>query len=131
MTVGVGHCGNWITQDFWSTIAPEHNLDKQGRCTHFDESRLDKIEVYFSESQSKTQFRPRTVFVDIEPSTMDVIRASGAGQMFVSDSYCCLDEPFSTNGLWPKGHFEGYALFGEEIQCALRRELERCEAFQG
>jgi len=72
---------------------------------------------------------PRAVLVDLEPGTMDVIKASEIGPFFKSDNMC-----FGNNGAgnnWAKGHYTEGAELVEEVLDKIRQEIEQCDAPQG
>uniref|UniRef100_A0A0K0DRP3 Beta-tubulin n=1 Tax=Angiostrongylus cantonensis TaxID=6313 RepID=A0A0K0DRP3_ANGCA len=47
---------------------------------------LERISVYYSEVGSN-KYVPRTILVDLEPGTMDSVRAGPFGQLFHPDNY--------------------------------------------
>ncbi|PWI64087.1 hypothetical protein PCL_12683 [Purpureocillium lilacinum] len=69
-----GQCGNQIGSAFWQTIAGEHGLDSNGIYHGHSDLQLDRMNVYFTEASSN-KFVPRAVLVDLEPGTMDAVRA--------------------------------------------------------
>merc|ERR1712176_228817 len=72
---------------------------------------------------------PRAVLVDLEPGTMDVIKASDLGPAFKPDNLC-----FGNNGAgnnWAKGHYTEGAEQVEAVLDRVRVEMEACEAAQG
>ena len=50
------------------------------------DDQIDKIEVYYNEAQGG-QYVPRAVLVDLEPGTMDAVRAGPYGKIFRPDSF--------------------------------------------
>eukprot|EP00484_Ammonia_sp_Unknown_P000976 CAMPEP_0197020316 /NCGR_PEP_ID=MMETSP1384-20130603/1088_1 /TAXON_ID=29189 /ORGANISM="Ammonia sp." /LENGTH=463 /DNA_ID=CAMNT_0042447921 /DNA_START=109 /DNA_END=1500 /DNA_ORIENTATION=+ len=129
----VGQCGNQIGNSFWSTMAAEHKLEANGKFKGKaddadNQCRLDKINVYYQET-GKFRFVPRACLVDLEPGTIDVIKASAMGALFKPDNMC-----FGASGAgnnWAKGHYtEGAELVGEAMDI-IRRETEACECPQG
>ena len=88
--VQAAQCGNQIRNAFWNTMNAEHKLVKDGKFTGNkddaeDAHRLDKIDVYFKEAGA-LRFVTRTALVDLEPGSLDVIRASPIGTMFKPDN---------------------------------------------
>ena len=99
--VQVGQCTNLIEKDFWNTMNIEHKVAKDGKFTANNDDgeaarRLDKIDVYFNEAD-ELRFVPRAALVDLEPGSLDVIKASPIGTMFKRDNFV-----FGIN--WGKGH---------------------------
>ena len=87
----VGQCGNQIGNAFWETMRKEHNLDESGKFipskdTVQDSLILDKMDVYFHEAGER-RFVPRCCLIDLEPGTLDVIKANPIGKMFKPDNF--------------------------------------------
>jgi len=119
----------------------EHCLDAQGKfvTTEINDSdgdgvpdELENIDVYFrgtTQEKLEAKWVPRAILVDLEPGTMDVIKASKIGPLFKSDNMC-----FGNNGAgnnWAKGHYTEGAELVEEVLDRIRLEIEQCDAPQG
>merc|ERR1712025_1206235 len=96
-------------------------------------NELEKCDVYFRpidpESKKTCKWVPRAVLVDLEPGTMDVIKASPVGAVFKPDNMC-----FGASGAgnnWAKGHYTEGAELVEEVLDKIRQEIEQCDAPQG
>jgi len=93
---------------------------------------LEKIDVYFRATSSEpmtAKWVPRAVLVDLEPGTMDVIKAQPLGPAFKPDNLC-----FGNNGAgnnWAKGHYTEGAELVESVLDRVRLEIEQCDAPQG
>jgi len=145
--VQVGQCGNQVGIAFWQALFAEHALDKTGHYTKpakiDDEDgdgipdELESIDVYFRATNSMStaadrmnaKYVPRGVIVDLEPGTMDVIKASSVGSCFKPDNFV-----FGNNGAgnnWAKGHYTEGAELIEEALDRIRQEIEQCDAPQG
>ncbi|MCL4133988.1 UNVERIFIED_CONTAM: hypothetical protein GTU68_033690 [Idotea baltica] len=48
--------------------------------------QLERINVYYNEG-NQGKYVPRAVLVDLEPGTMDSVRAGPHGQLFKPDSF--------------------------------------------
>jgi len=141
--VQVGQCGNQVGCAFWSAVTNEHNLKVDGMKWDKEKSgpdadgdglpdELEKINVYFRGTSSEPQtckWVPRAVLVDLEPGTMDVIKAQPLGPAFKPDNLC-----FGNNGAgnnWAKGHYTEGAELVESVLDRVRLEIEQCDAPQG
>ncbi|MEZ4385019.1 MAG: tubulin beta chain [Nannocystaceae bacterium] len=130
--IHVGGCGLRLGLDFWDTIRREHGLESDGRFVArgdgLDDERRAKIEVFFREA-SGDRYVPRAALIDLEPGTLDVIRASPVGSLFRPDNYVFGSSSAGNN--WAKGHYtEGAELLDAVVDVA-RREVEACDAPQG
>jgi len=126
--VQVGQCGNQIGNRFWQTVIAEHNLDGSGYYTgEKKEVDLDKVDVYLREAGER--YVPRACLVDLEPGTVDVIKASPVGTLFKPDNFV-----FGASGAgnnWAKGHYTEGAELIEEALDVIRKEVENCDCPQG
>eukprot|EP01084_Bolivina_argentea_P298856 515071_1 len=131
--IQVGQCGNQIGNSFWQTMSKEHNLASDGKFkgkqeNPDDKRRLDKINVYYHEAGTM-RFVPRAALVDLEPGTIDVIKASKMGAMFKPDNYT-----FGASGAgnnWAKGHYTDGQELIDELADIVRHEAESCDCPQG
>jgi len=141
--VQVGQCGNQVGLAFWNAVTKEHKLASdtmmfkaEGNENDADgdglPDELEKIDVYYrgtSEERAKCKWVPRAVLVDLEPGTMDVIKAQVLGPAFKPDNMC-----FGNNGAgnnWAKGHYTEGAELVESVLDRVRLEIEQCDAPQG
>jgi len=126
--VQVGQCGNQIGNRFWQTVIAEHNLDGSGYYTgEKKEQDLDKVGVYLRAAGER--YVPRACLVDLEPGTVDVIKASPVGTLFKPDNFV-----FGASGAgnnWAKGHYTEGAELIEEALDVIRKEVENCDCPQG
>merc|ERR1712156_1251824 len=141
--VQVGQCGNQTGCAFFSAMFGEHSLNNDGRYqppaaeAKDDDGDgvpdvLENIDVYFrgtTEEKLNAKWIPRAVLVDLEPGTMDVIKASAIGPVFKPDNMV-----FGNNGAgnnWAKGHYTEGAELVESVLDRIRMEIEQCDAPQG
>merc|ERR1712156_316309 len=141
--VQVGQCGNQTGCAFFSAMFGEHSLNNDGRYqppaaeAKDDDGDgvpdvLENIDVYFrgtTEEKLNAKWIPRAVLVDLEPGTMDVIKASAIGPVFKPDNMV-----FGNNGAgnnWAKGHYTEGAELVESVLDRIRQEIEQCDAPQG
>ncbi|KAF0311871.1 Tubulin beta-1 chain [Amphibalanus amphitrite] len=88
--IQAGQCGNQIGSKFWEICADEHGLDPKGYYNGSSDLQLERINVYFNEAGSdkgNVRYVPRAVLVDLEPGTMDAIRAGPIGELFKPDNF--------------------------------------------
>lgn len=123
-----GQCGNQIGQKFWETVSDEHGIDNTGQYRGTSDLQLERINVYFNEATGN-KYVPRAVLVDLEPGTMDVIKASPMGGLFRPDSYIFGQSSAGNN--WAKGHYTEGAELVDSVMDVVRKEAEGCDALQG
>jgi len=126
--IQVGQCGNQIGNRFWQTMIAEHSLDGAGTYVGENASTdLDKVNVYLRKAGER--WVPRACLVDLEPGTVDVIKASPVGTLFKPDNFV-----FGASGAgnnWAKGHYTEGAELIEEALDVIRKEVENCDCPQG
>ena len=100
--IQTGQCGNQIGQKFWEIITDEHGMDSDGiPDSDQNEIQAERLDVYYNEGQGR--YIPRAVLVDLEPGTMDALRAGPLGNLFKPDNYCFGQSGAGNN--WAKGHY--------------------------
>ena len=97
-----GQCGNQVGTKFWEIVTDEHGLDKNGVFTGDNDLQLERINVYFNEA-SGGKYVPRSILVDLEPGTMDSVKAGPIGGLFKPDNFCFGQSGAGNN--WAKGHY--------------------------
>ncbi|KAK0844594.1 Tubulin beta chain (Beta tubulin), partial [Friedmanniomyces endolithicus] len=123
-----GQCGNQIGAAFWQTISGEHGLDGSGVYNGTSDLQLERMNVYFNEA-SGNKYVPRAVLVDLEPGTMDAVRAGPFGALFRPDNFVFGQSGAGNN--WAKGHYTEGAELVDQVLDVVRREAEGCDCLQG
>jgi tubulin beta len=124
----VGQCGNQVGAKFWEVVSDEHGIDPTGVYHGDSDLQLERINVYYNEATGG-RYVPRAVLVDLEPGTMDSVRAGQYGQMFRPDNFVFGQSGAGNN--WAKGYYtEGQELC-EGIMDVVRKEAESSDALQG
>ena len=123
-----GQCGNQIGSSFWEAITEEHGITPTGTYEGNSDLQLERINVYFNEGSS-AKYVPRSVMVDLEPGTIDSVRASALGQLFRPDNFVFGQSGSGNN--WAKGHYTEGAEMIENVLEVVRKEAEGCDCLQG
>ncbi|BFZ60217.1 Tubulin beta chain (Beta tubulin) [Saitoella coloradoensis] len=123
-----GQCGNQIGASFWQTIAGEHGINGSGHYEGTSDLQLERMNVYFNEAAGG-KYVPRAVLVDLEPGTMDAVRAGPFGELFRPDNYIFGQSGAGNN--WAKGHYTEGAELVDSVLDVVRREAEGCDCLQG
>lgn len=79
-------CYNVSCFQFWEAISEEHGISPTGSYQGTNDLQLERINVYYNEA-SGGKYVPRAVIVDLEPGTMDAVRAGPYGQLFRPDNF--------------------------------------------
>jgi len=90
--------------------------------------QLERINVYFNEATGG-RYVPRAVLMDLEPGTMDSVRAGPFGQLFRPDNFVFGQTGAGNN--WAKGHYTEGAELIDSVLDVVRKEAESCDCLQG
>eukprot|EP00467_Chlorarachnion_reptans_P020655 CAMPEP_0114533860 /NCGR_PEP_ID=MMETSP0109-20121206/27494_1 /TAXON_ID=29199 /ORGANISM="Chlorarachnion reptans, Strain CCCM449" /LENGTH=174 /DNA_ID=CAMNT_0001717159 /DNA_START=57 /DNA_END=577 /DNA_ORIENTATION=- len=156
--IQAGQCGNQVGSKFWEVICDEHGVATNGNYSGEEDLQLERINVYFNEA-SGGRYVPRAILMDLEPGTMDSVRAgpygailrpdnfvfgqSGAGNNWAKGHYTegpygAIFRPdnfvFGQSGAgnnWAKGHYTEGAELIDSVLDVVRKEAEGCDCLQG
>jgi tubulin beta len=123
-----GQCGNQIGSKFWEVISDEHGIDPTGTYHGDSDLQLERINVYFNEATGG-RYVPRAILMDLEPGTMDSVRAGPYGQIFRPDNFVFGQSGAGNN--WAKGHYTEGAELIDSVLDVVRKEAESCDCLQG
>jgi len=123
-----GQCGNQIGAKFWEVICKEHHINKAGEYEGELDYELERISVYYNEA-SASRYVPRCILMDLEPGTMDSVRAGEFGQIFRPDNFVFGQSGAGNN--WAKGHYTEGAELIDSVLDVVRKEAEGCDCLQG
>ena len=126
--IQAGQCGNQIGSKFWEVICDEHGIDPTGTYHGESDLQLERINVYFNEATGG-KYVPRAVCVDLEPGTLDAVRAGPYGQVFRPDNFIFGQSGAANN--WAKGHYTEGAELIDSVLDIVRKEAEGCDCLQG
>jgi tubulin beta len=118
--VQAGQCGNQIGAKFWEVISDEHGVDPTGTYHGDSDLQLERINVYFNEATGG-RYVPRAILMDLEPGTMDSVRAGPFGQLFRPDNFVFGQTGAGNN--WAKGHYTEGAELIDSVLDVVRKEL--------
>lgn len=128
IVIHIGQCGNQIGSKFWEVICDEHGIDPTGTYIGDMDDQLERINVFFNEA-SEGRYVPRAVLVDLEPSTMDSVRAGTFGQLFKPDNF--IFGQTEAGGSFAKGYYTEGAEIVDSVMDVVKREAESCACLQG
>merc|ERR1711991_1052983 len=123
-----GQCGNQIGAKFWEVICDEHGVDPTGTYHGDSDLQLERINVYYNEATGG-RYVPRAILMDLEPGTMDSVRAGPFGQLFRPDNFVFGQTGAGNN--WAKGHYTEGAELIDSVLDVVRKEAESCDCLQG
>ena len=122
--IQTGQCGNQIGTNFWDIVSKEHGLDQAGAYQGAFDYQLQRINTYFNETIGGRNV-PRAILIDLEPTTLDSIRAGPFGQLYKSENSVAGNSGTGSN--WAKGHRTEGAELIDSVLDVVRRETEACD----
>ncbi|MFA0809558.1 hypothetical protein [Microbulbifer epialgicus] len=131
LCIQVGGCGNQVGEVFWDQLRQEYGIDNTGTIvdtSSISSELLENIEVFFKKT-SDGKYLPRTINVDLDPATLDSLRASSISKLLLTDNYFFSTE--GTNNNWAKGFYTKGAELINEIMAGVKKELDACANPQG
>merc|ERR1712173_217553 len=93
-----------------------------------EDNQLERINVYYNEATGG-RYVPRAILMDLEPGTMDSVRAGQFGNIFRPDNFVFGQTGAGNN--WAKGHYTEGAELIDSVLDVVRKEAEGCECLQG
>jgi len=101
-------------------VIAEHSIDGSGYYTGDNAAEdLDKVSVYVRSAGER--YIPRACFIDLEPGTVDVIKASPVDTLFMPDNFVFGTSEAGNN--WANGHYTEGAELIEEAPDVIRQEV--------
>ena len=128
VSIEAGQCGNQIGAKFWEVISEEHGIDPTGTYYGVSDQQLERINVFYNETLCG-KYVPRSILMDLEPGTIESVRAGPLGQLFNPNNY--IFGQCGTGINWGKGHYTEGAELIDSVMDIVREEAEICESLQG
>ena len=128
VSIEAGQCGNQIGVKFWEVISEEHGIDQRGSYYGVSDQQLEGINIFYNETMSG-EYVPRSILMDLEPGTIESVRAGPLGQLFKHNNYIFGQCGAGNN--WGIGHYLEGAELIDSVMDVVRKEAEICEFLQG
>jgi tubulin alpha len=129
ISVHVGQAGVQIGNACWELYCLEHGIGPDGRL---DPNNSDTSDTSFSTFFSETgagKHVPRTVFVDLEPTVVDEVRAGTYRQLFHPEQLITGKEDAANN--YARGHYTIGKEMVEGVLDRIRKLADNCTGLQG
>jgi len=107
-------------------LSDKHGIDPTGTYHGNSDLQLERINVYFNEATGG-RYVPCAILMDLEPGTMDSVRAGPFGQLFRPDNFLFRQTGAGNN--W--GHYTEGAELIDSVLDVVRKEAESCDCRQG
>ncbi len=132
ITIHVGQAGIQLGNACWELFCLEHNIQPDGYKTSKELISGDDekaFQTFFSEVNIPNKFTARSVFIDLEPDSLDSIRTGTYGELFPVDRMISGKEGTGNN------FGRGYCIAGKQSLdlCLdrIRKVAGQCQDLQG
>ncbi|TNN05172.1 Tubulin beta-4B chain [Schistosoma japonicum] len=125
--IQAGQCGYQIGAKFLEVISDEHGIELIGIYHGDSDLQLERINVCYNEA-SGGKYIARAILVNLEPGTMDSIRARSFGQLFRSDNFVFVQSRAGNN--WAKCHYTEGAELVDSILDVVRKKWSLVTVFK-
>jgi len=129
ISVHVGQAGVQIGNACWELYCLEHGIGPDGRLQPENADSTDtSFSTFFSETGAGKHV-PRTVFVDLEPTVVDEVRAGTYRQLFHPEQLITGKEDAANN--YARGHYTIGKEMVEGVLDRVRKLADNCTGLQG
>jgi tubulin alpha len=124
----IGQAGVQAGESNWELLLAEHNIANDGTMKN-PTVKDEGISTFFSQTDIAGKYVPRSVFVDLEPSTIDRVRNGQYKKLFHPSSLLSGKEDAANN--YARGHYTvGKEMIEPTLEC-IRKQAENCDGLQG
>ena len=110
-----------------STISNEHGIEPTSTY-HVTGTSSWSASTSTANEATGGRYVPRAILTDLEPGTMDSVRARPFGQSFRSDNFVL--EQSGAGNIWAKGYYIEGAELTDSVLDVVRKEEKGCDRLQ-
>ncbi|XP_014774949.1 tubulin alpha-4 chain [Octopus bimaculoides] len=130
VSINIGQAGVQFAESCWELYCLEHGVEPDGRmkCSCFHEHKNNRFNSIFYETE-KSVIVPRAMFIDLEPTVIDVVRSGKYKSLFHPNTFLSGKEDAANN--FARGY---YGVGREALEVAVERIeklAEDCDQLQG
>ncbi|MFA0809559.1 hypothetical protein [Microbulbifer epialgicus] len=125
ISIHIGGAGCRIGLSFWDLLRRESGLDTQGKPT--GEISTKASETLFQETGFGAKV-PRSLFVDLDPRTINEVKQHEMGALFHEDYLVSGDS--GTGGVYARGYEQGKKVI-DTVFDKIRKIEDNCDSIQG
>lgn len=123
----IGQAGIQIGTEFWNMILNEHKLEKDGIPKNDTFGNLNCL--FYEVNHSSTKYVPRSIFIDLETTTLDEVKKYDTGKLFSSNSYFGYYEDGASN--YSRSHYTLGRHIIENILDRINQLAQNCDNLEG
>ncbi|CAD8113881.1 unnamed protein product [Paramecium sonneborni] len=124
--IGIGQCGINLGLEFIKQLNYDHCLNNVQEISDYNRYKK-KINVFYNEN-SKQQYIPRCLFLDLEPSSIDKLYQQ---KDVIIDPNCCFSMNCGSSNNFAIGKYTDGAELMDKCKHVLNKYFERSDNLQG
>ena len=128
ISIHIGQAGCQIGNSCWELYCLEHGIEPDGTLAASTGGKGSSLDTFFSETGTGKRV-PRSIFVDLEPTVVDEIRAGPYRQLFHPEQLINGKEDAANN--YARGHYTVGKELLETVMDRIRKLADSCEGLQG
>lgn len=128
ISVHIGQAGVQVANACWELYCLEHAIKPDGHVSEDAEQDRSGVSTFFSETSSGKHV-PRAVFVDLEPTVIDEVRAGAYRDLYHPQQLISGLEDAANN--YARGYYTVGRAVREKIEDRIRSLTEKCDGLQG
>ena len=130
ISIHIGQCGAQVGNACWELYCLEHGIEANGQMPSDKTvgNGNDSFSTFFSETGSGKHV-PRAIFVDLEPTVVDVIRTGTYRSLFHPEQLITGKEDAANN--YARGHYTVGRTILDQTLDKIRKLTDQCTGLQG
>lgn len=131
ISIHLGQAGVQIGNSCWELYCLEHSIQPDGEVSTEEGQTDNSFNTFFREVEyeKNKRYRPRAIFLDLEPTVIDQVRQGDYRNMFHCDQLISGKEDAANN--YARGHYTtGKGLIDSVVE-QVRKQVDECEGLQG
>jgi len=128
VSLHIGQAGTQLGESCWELYCHEHGIDKDGSLKRGAPDNSTGVKTFFNEA-GNGKYVPRSIFVDLEPTTIAQVRNGEYSQLYHPGQMLSGKEDAANN--YARGHYTvGRTLLEPTVE-RVRKAVEQCDSLQG
>jgi len=128
ISLHIGQAGTQLGEDTWDLYCNEHGIEKDGSLRSGASDNQTGVKTFFNEA-GNGKYVPRSIFVDLEPTTIDQLRHGEYSKLYHPGQLLNGKEDAANN--YARGHYTvGRQLLDPTME-VVRKAVEQCDSLQG
>uniref|UniRef100_A0A0L8H385 Tubulin alpha chain n=1 Tax=Octopus bimaculoides TaxID=37653 RepID=A0A0L8H385_OCTBM len=129
VSIHIGQTGVQIGNACWELYCLEHGIQPNGQVSFGESSRANDSSTTFFHEIGSGKRVPRSIFIDLEPSVIDQVRAGKYSRLFHPNQLISGKEDAANN--YARGHYTVGKEIVDLVCDQIHKLTEQCSSLQG